>query len=229
MPNNVSTFLLERSRLSREGLRRVLSEAFFEVVGEGSDLDSLERAIAEDIELELILFDQPDQKEALTDGLTRIRELSPNVRVVVLSDQMDPAMLSHSFAAGADGFLLKDISCEGLIESLRLVLLGEKVFPSSLTALLVRGGGNFTGTSIAPALANGQSLSEREQQILQCLVAGNSNKVIANRLEITEATVKVHLKSILRKINASNRTQAAIWAYNHGMGVTDSEFTGRVG
>lgn len=229
MPTKVSTFLLERSRLSREGMRRVLSEAFFEVVGQGADLEDLEESVKAGVKLELVLFDQPEDKELLTEGLTQIRDLAPEVRVVVLSEQMDPVMLSQSFAAGADGFLLKDISCEGLVESLRLVLLGEKVFPSGLTALLVRGGGHFTGSSVAPALANGQSLSEREQQILQCLVAGNSNKVIANRLQITEATVKVHLKSILRKINASNRTQAAIWAYNHGMGAMDGEFTGRVG
>jgi two-component system nitrate/nitrite response regulator NarL len=62
----------------------------------------------------------------------------------------------------------------------------------------------------------GHKLSEREIEILQCLVEGNSNKVIANRLRITEATVKVHLKSILRKIDVSNRTQAAIWALNQG-------------
>jgi two-component system nitrate/nitrite response regulator NarL len=64
---------------------------------------------------------------------------------------------------------------------------------------------------------NKYELSSRELQILGCLVEGASNKVIANQLAITEATVKVHLKSILRKINASNRTQAAIWALHHGV------------
>ena len=61
-------------------------------------------------------------------------------------------------------------------------------------------------------------MSQREVQILRCLLSGDSNKMIANQLSITEATVKVHLKSLLRKINASNRTQAAIWALNNGIG-----------
>src|SRR5690606_27993835 len=60
-------------------------------------------------------------------------------------------------------------------------------------------------------------LSEREMEILRCLVNGDANKVIANRLDITEATVKVHMKSLLRKIKAANRTQAAIWALNQGV------------
>jgi DNA-binding NarL/FixJ family response regulator len=60
-------------------------------------------------------------------------------------------------------------------------------------------------------------LSDRELEILRCLVNGDANKVIANRLAITEATVKVHMKSLLRKIKAGNRTQAAIWALHHGL------------
>ncbi len=94
-------------------------------------------------------------------------------------------------------------------------MLGEKVFPTHLAALLVNGVANTVPANIPPD--NSFGLSEREMQILQCLVQGDSNKLIANRLSITEATVKVHMKSLLRKINVSNRTQAAIWALNNGL------------
>ena len=218
MSETIKTFLVDPNRLSREGMRRVLSEASFEVVGEGSDLESVDEYLKGGSAPQLILYDQPGDGESLRTDLERLKEWMSDVRIVVLASNLKPELLSQSFAAGADGYLLKDISCEGLLESLRLVLIGEKVFPSSLTSLIVRGVGQFAGGTVTPHLANGQSLSDREIQILQCLVAGNSNKMIANRLQITEATVKVHLKSILRKINASNRTQAAIWAYNHGMG-----------
>ncbi len=93
-------------------------------------------------------------------------------------------------------------------------MLGEKVLPTHLAALLVKGILSSAPTRINTA--NSHGLTEREVQILQCLVQGDSNKMIANRLGITEATVKVHMKGLLRKISATNRTQAAIWALNNG-------------
>ena len=90
------------------------------------------------------------------------------------------------------------------------------MLPSHLAALLISGRVGATTAGATPAARNG--LSQREVQILRCLLNGDSNKMIANHLNITEATVKVHLKSLLRKINASNRTQAAIWALNNGIG-----------
>jgi two-component system nitrate/nitrite response regulator NarL len=88
--------------------------------------------------------------------------------------------------------------------------LGEKVFPTNLAAMLLN-------LNNAPSPMNSlRGLSPREQEILQSLVTGASNKLIAIKLGITEATVKVHLKTLLRKIDVNNRTQAAIWAMNNG-------------
>jgi two-component system nitrate/nitrite response regulator NarL len=115
--------------------------------------------------------------------------------------------------AGLDGYLLSDLSPAALVQSLQLVLLGEKVFPTSLAALLVSG----LTDNVVTMPGGGRGLSEREGQILRFLVHGESNKMIANHLGITEATVKVHLKTVLRKIGALNRTQAAIWALNNGL------------
>jgi two-component system nitrate/nitrite response regulator NarL len=122
--------------------------------------------------------------------------------------------MTNAIQAGADAYLMKDISVDALIQSLRLVMMGEKVFPSHLAALLISG--KAGGTVSVDGAASRKGLSQREMQILQCLLNGDSNKMIANRIGITEATIKVHLKSVLRKINASNRTQAAIWALNNG-------------
>ena len=98
---------------------------------------------------------------------------------------------------------------EALIQSLQLVTLGEKVFPTNLATMLLDMNAPGPQHSIG-------GLSPREQEILQALVTGASNKLIAIRLGITEATVKVHLKTLLRKIDVNNRTQAAIWAMNNG-------------
>jgi two-component system nitrate/nitrite response regulator NarL len=89
-------------------------------------------------------------------------------------------------------------------------MMGEKVFPTNLASMLL----NLDSTPSPMKSVRG--LSPREQDILQALVSGSSNKVIAFKLGITEATVKVHLKTLLRKIDVNNRTQAAIWAMNNG-------------
>jgi two-component system nitrate/nitrite response regulator NarL len=95
------------------------------------------------------------------------------------------------------------------------MMSGEKVLPGALADVLVSNDRDF----ISGKLLNDQvDLTARERRILQCLVHGDSNKVIARILDITEGTVKVHLKTLMRKIAAGNRTQAALWAQSHGIG-----------
>ncbi|MBD0316775.1 MAG: response regulator transcription factor [Nitrospiraceae bacterium] len=118
-------------------------------------------------------------------------------------------MLLAAMGGGADGIQIKNVSPEALIQSLQLIMLGEKVFPTNLASMLL-------GMNTISPQHSIRGLSPREQEILQALVTGASNKTIAIRLGITEATVKVHLKTLLRKIDVNNRTQAAIWAMNNG-------------
>ncbi len=189
----------------------------FEVLAEASDAQglSLRRDLSQISSGNVVLLDPPADKERMAEELRQVRALLPRSVVVVLSDTLCPRSLSASLAAGAKGYLLKTISVDALLHSIELARLGETVLPTKLASLLVNGMPDLAskdGAEIAQA-----GLSDRETQILSCLVAGNSNKVIANRLHITEATVKVHMKSLLRKIKVSNRTQAAIWAVNHGM------------
>jgi two-component system nitrate/nitrite response regulator NarL len=129
---------------------------------------------------------------------------------VVLASDMTVEALREAMSAGADGFLMKEVSPEALLQSLELVMLGEKVFPTNLAAMLL------DLTSAPTPLNSIRGLSSREREILQLLMTGASNKLIAIRLGIAEATVKVHLKTLLRKIDVNNRTQAAIWAMNNG-------------
>ena len=213
------TFLVGRNKLFREGLKSLLSGTQFEVVAEADDVGQAQPP-QEDQAPGVILLDFSAEPEHAADDLTHLREILPDARIVVLTETLCSQTLAACLGAGAHGYLIKDISVEALLQSLRLVMLGEKVFPTHLAALLVNG-----MASSAPARinsSNSHGLSEREVQILQCLVQGDSNKMIANRLGITEATVKVHMKSLLRKINATNRTQAAIWALNNGLGATAS-------
>src|SRR3546814_6792391 len=103
------------------------------------------------------------------------------------SDVCSSDLLAACLEAGANGYLIKDISCDALLQSLRLVMLGEKVFPTHLATQLVNG--TVTTAPVPIPSRNNHGLSERAMQIIQCMVQGESNKMIANRLTIAEATV----------------------------------------
>ncbi|CBS87175.1 LuxR C-terminal-related transcriptional regulator [Azospirillum lipoferum] len=211
----INVFLIDANKLFREGMKRLFESTPFNVVGEAGSLREGLTALGTGTTPDLILIDLPSGADEEVEAMRTLREGHPSIRIVILTNDLDTRRLSAALGAGAGGYLLKDIACEALMQSLKLVMMGEKVFPTHLAELLVSGRTEDMGTEL-PTRRKG--LSQREVQILRCLLNGNSNKMIANHLSITEATVKVHLKSLLRKINASNRTQAAIWVLNNGIG-----------
>ena len=217
--DTVKVFLIDSNKLFREGMKRLFDTTPFQVAGEaGTPRDALsliDSSVGAGNAPELVLVDFTNAGEDEVEALRSLRAVHSDLRIVILTNDLDTRRLSSALNAGADGYLLKDIACEALMRSLKLVMMGEKVFPTHLAQLLMSGRTEDLGNEV-PSRRKG--LSQREVQILRCLLSGNSNKMIANHLHITEATVKVHLKSLLRKINASNRTQAAIWALNNGIG-----------
>jgi two-component system nitrate/nitrite response regulator NarL len=118
-----------------------------------------------------------------------------------------------------DGFCLSTSDREVLIKSLELIMMGEKLLPGallcSMLSQMTSGAKPDQDSPLAEPLPidpGMHKLSNREAEILRCLMRGEPNKVIAKKLDVTEATIKVHVKAILRKIGAANRTQAAMWA-----------------
>ena len=148
-----------------------------------------------------------------------VKERSPETRIVALADQFDLGFVRTAHEAGVNGFCLTASGPEVLIKSLELVMLGESILPFAVLRSLMDAAplnrnqplqDNAAGLSISDLKEC--KLSAREAEILGCLTKGEPNKVIARKLDITEATIKVHVKAILRKIGATNRTQAAMWA-----------------
>ena len=215
----VDVLLIDGSTLFRQGMKQLLQPDAFRVSAEARSHGEAIQQIAAGLKVDLILIDVPDV-ESVKHSFDALRQAAPAARLVHLTTGVDARRLRAALEAGADGYLTKDRSAEALTEALRLVMLGEKVFPSDLASLLT----HSPAMGLAPTLTH-RSLSQREEQILRCLVRGESNKQIAIRLGITEATVKVHLKSLLRKISCSNRTQAAIWAMNHGLNADAAQAT----
>lgn len=183
--------LLVSSRLVRDLLSSALLEAGFTIFHEPT-LDDAET---------VVLVDFQDYKKPESVSVHQSR----GVRIVALTSKTDSLEIGHDEIAPLSGVLTYDLSVPAFVRSLLLICSGERVFPHDLAL----------GRKLAAPSEHRSDvahLSPREKEILSCLVAGHSNKVIARHLDITEATVKVHLKSVLRKIRVENRTQAAIWA-----------------
>lgn len=205
--------LVDSSRLFREGLKGLLKSSKLEAVREAPNLEEA-LTVASLGPVDLVVLDFQESSDREVELLKALRHALPTSCFVILTSDVSTLKLAQALSSGVDGYLLKSMSMDALIQSLDLVLLGEKVFPTTLARLLVDGKLDI-GCHEHDASLNG--LSEREVQILRCLANGDPNKVIASRLRITEATVKVHIKGVLKKIPATNRTQAAIWAIENGI------------
>lgn len=206
----IDIVVIDANNLFRAGLVSLLSTMGFEHVAEADSVPDLTQ-LSDGLPPKIVLIELSNGASQAIETIRQVGTWAPDTRTVFLANDLDIELLSSCYAAGAFGFLLKNISRSALAESLKLVSAGEKVFPSRLASLL-SGLASKIGDSQTPEPILNGKLSDREIAILRCLVNGQSNKVIAATLNISESTVKVHLKSILRKTGARNRTQAAIWA-----------------
>jgi two-component system nitrate/nitrite response regulator NarL len=138
----------------------------------------------------------------------------------MLTMSRDDADLSAALRAGAQGYLLKDIEPEDLVPALEAALQGSNVVARELVgslARLVRGDAG-PQKEARPRQAPFAELTPRELEILECIADGSSNKMIARQLDITDGTVKLHVKAILRKLGLRSRVEAAVSAVEHGLG-----------
>lgn len=207
-----STILVSDSNLFRTGLKHILANSEYSVTREAEALSEIEPGIAESA---LLVLRKPSDISDIEGDIVHFKQSARNARLVILAGNMSTDQMAVGFAAGADGYLLEEISSDALLESLNLVMLGEKVFPSRLAVMLCAK--SVEGARAQCAVFTDGLLSDREIEVVQRLAGGMPNKVIAKELDISEATVKVHLKSILKKLRVANRTQAAIWALQNGL------------
>lgn len=187
------------------------ADAMFEVVGEASSgPEGLE--LAPGLQPDIVLIDL-NMKEV--DGLETLRrfkagDLQARFVVLTVSDAEDD--LLEALRAGADGYLLKDMEPEELCASLKKIMSGMTVIQDRLTEVLKQALQEL-GNKPLQLAPEQVALTEREQEILQCLADGLSNKAIARRLGISDTTVKVHVKHVLSKLRLTSRLEAAVWAH----------------
>ncbi|WP_022683582.1 LuxR C-terminal-related transcriptional regulator [Sphingobium bisphenolivorans] len=213
----VNVRLLCGNAIVREGLSRILMERDFRVAQYPNMAAALQRTevLEEDTGPSLLLIDHATE-ELDSESISALQRRFPSSYLVLLSDRFDFQIMLKAFRLGALGYIVKEIACDRLIATLRLVAMGERVLPPQLADELQ------SRPSLSEPLeierpVDATCLSDREMEILRWLIMGCPNKVISKRMNISEATVKVHVKAVLRKLRVKNRTQAAIWAANHGM------------
>ncbi|MGM0585611.1 MAG: LuxR C-terminal-related transcriptional regulator [Pseudomonadota bacterium] len=223
MAKTIAVAIIEQNHVLREGFRRVLSRSPLRVVG-------LWPTIAEAVGCECVVSGQCDvfvigigrSNAPSAQDVLLLREASPDAHLVMVTDAADHPALTGPLGAMVDGALLQSASADALIKSIEVIMLGERFFPASPRQLhdddeeLEHPSGAASTLHGHEALA---TLSPRERQVLAALRNGAPNKLIARQLEISDATVKVHVKSILRKTGARNRTEAALWAVGLGASV----------
>jgi two-component system nitrate/nitrite response regulator NarL len=191
--------------LLRKGLVQLINLCSdLEIVGEANNgIDGLEMIRELKPDLTLLDLNMPGMDGLET--LAKIKQIDPERRVIILTVSDQEQDVVNALRNGADGYLLKDMDPEELLVKFREVATGKLVLSSNIIDCLGR------------ALRKQPSVSEltnREQEILIHIHDGESNKLIARKLGITEATVKVHVKHLFKKLNLKSRVEAAVWVAN---------------
>ncbi len=206
--NKKTLIVCSRNRLFRDGLKYILNSDNFIVKLEYNSLVEFHTNLKDNAnQISLVICETHEGFCDDHETLGRLTSEFPQISVVVLADQVSQRDFDMAVRSGVKGFLPKNISAEALKMSLTLILLGEDIFTAPAQ---LKSSGSLPQRQ--PDSGNLRTpLSQKEGEILECLQAGLSNKAIARELDMAEATVKVHVKAILRKINVENRTQAAVW------------------
>lgn len=212
--------LIDDHTLVRQGLEQLLRSRGVEVVASvGSGREGLEAART--LHPDIILLDVKMPELSGTDTLKLLREQGLSVPILMLTMSRDETDLEAALRNGATGYLLKDMDHEDLVPALQDALRGNNVVAKEMIGSLTRLVQGHGAAKPAPAKDSTNLLSEltpRELEILKHLAEGQSNKAIGRDLDITDGTVKLHVKSILRKLGARSRVEAAVLAVEHGLG-----------
>jgi DNA-binding NarL/FixJ family response regulator len=214
----IRVLLVDDQLLFREGLSTLLSiHEDIDVVGEAENGQVALTAVAQ-LKPDVVLM---DVRMPVLDGVAATRQLTekfPATRVIMLTTFDDDEYVFEGLRAGAAGYLLKDVPSKKLVEAIRAAAKGDSFLEPSVAAKVVA---EFTRMSERPLAVEAsplvEPLSKREEEILQLMATGASNREIANELYITEGTVKNHVTNILGKLGVRDRTQAALKAKDLGL------------
>ncbi len=205
-------YMVDDHPLLRKGLAQLIDlEDELEWVGEAcSGKEALEYVTSHE-EPDLIILDLNMQGMDGIETLRAMRTAGVTSRIVMLTVSDNNEDVISAITSGADGYLLKDMDPDEIIEKIKQSVLGKTVISEKLTEVL-------TSAIRKPDKSKANLLSaltSREYEILKLIAKGMSNKLIARELDISDGTVKVHVKHLLKKLNLRSRVEAAVWMVNH--------------
>jgi DNA-binding NarL/FixJ family response regulator len=232
--DRIRILLVDDHAMVRRGMRDFLElHADLEVVGEAGDgaeaLSAMETTSPDVVIMDLLM--------PVMDGIAATAEIKarhPAVEVIALTSFVDEDRVTAAIEAGASGFLLKDAEADDLAAAIRAAVAGEVHLDPAIAGIVARGlrdrsggGGGRTAMPAGPGprgrpsgRASLASLTGREREVLGGVARGLSNQAIADELGITERTARTHVSNILAKLGLTSRTQAALFAVQHGLGPT---------
>ncbi|MDQ7072305.1 MAG: response regulator transcription factor [Gammaproteobacteria bacterium] len=212
---NIRILLVDDHSLFRSGIKSLLeSQVGFEVIGEASNgLDGVKRA--KQLKPDVILLDLHMPGTSGLEALQMLTEEVPNTITLMLTVSEDAQDLMQALRSGAQGYLLKNIEVDFLVESIHRAIAGDSVMSPQMSVALI----DAVRQPVVKQQPEKQTvkLTPRESEIIVMLAQGESNKSIARTLDLAESTVKIHVQGILRKLKISSRVQAAVYAVEHGL------------
>nr|MBU1328706.1 response regulator transcription factor [Candidatus Omnitrophota bacterium] len=212
MSYNIRVFLCDDHTLFRQGIRKLLElEHDIEVVGEESNGNAmLENLKKTDPDIILMDIAMPGMNGVI--ATSKVKKILPQTRVIILTVYEDETHVFNAIKAGAMGYLLKDVSIDELVEAIHSVYKGEALIQPKIAAKVLKEFTMLDKRTMKEGDKFYNDLTEREKEVLRLIALGGSNKEIAQKLDISEKTVKNHISHIFQILHVNNRTQAAIYA-----------------
>src|SRR3989338_339178 len=212
MSYKIRVFLCDDHTLFRQGIRKLLElERDIEVVGEESNghamLENLKKTGPDVILMDIAM---PGMNGVI--ATSKVKKILPQTRIIILTVYEDETHVFNAIKAGAMGYLLKDVSIDELVEAIHSVYKGEALIQPRIAAKVLKEFTMLDKRTMKEGDKFYNDLTEREKEVLRLIALGGSNKEIAQKLGITEKTVKNHIGHIFQTLHVNNRTQAAIYA-----------------
>jgi DNA-binding NarL/FixJ family response regulator len=210
----IKVMIADDHKMFRQGLRMLFEmEPDIKIVGEARDGIEAEQ-LAESLRPDVILMDINMPGLDGMEATRRILKTRPDAAIIILTMFREDEHVFQAIRAGAHGYVLKDADSNEVMKAVRAVAAGESVLDTAMTAKVFN---QFKVMSELTEKANAEGLTERELEILSLIAQGSSNREIGDRLFLSEKTIKNYITSIFQKLQTNDRTQAAVYAIQHGL------------